>query len=165
MTSSFGRTRTIVWTLAAALVLIAAGWRVGVRREALSVLSDFASPEACLAQMLAAEQSGDLAAYLECFSNAARDELRAGWTDASRVRIVHELQSSSAGLAGRAVTQLEFDPPDHAALVLERIYKDHAARQKFRFTRREGRWQIDAPPVSDWKAPAIPYGTPVTSGR
>ena len=78
------------------------------------------SPEACVNRLLAAEERGDARAYLDCFAPLPRAELETVWQGRSPAEIAAELRRQSAGLVGRAVTDVKFTDPDHARLVLHR---------------------------------------------
>ena len=119
------------------------------------------SPESCVTRMLAAEKQGDVGSYLSCFDALKRAEMEALWKDRSHPQIADELRESAAGLVGQAVTDVQFLGADRAALLLERIEKDHVDRQRIELARSGGPWEITRLSPSDWQTPAIPYGTPV----
>jgi hypothetical protein len=123
------------------------------------------SPEACVARLLAAEQRGDVRAFLDCFAPSRRTKLETLWQGRSQSRIAAEVQSQSVGMVGRAVTEVTFPDPDHARLVLERIHKEHTLRQRIEFVRTDGHWQIADLSAPEHETPAIPYGTPVVTPR
>jgi len=119
------------------------------------------TPEACVARLLAAERAGALTDYLECFSEQQRTELHASWQAQTDRQTIAELRDRSSGLVGHAISDLEFAAPDRASLVLERIEKDHTARQRIDLQQIDGRWLITKLATADWQRTAIPYGTPV----
>jgi hypothetical protein len=148
------------------LALAAAG--VGARSHLAgnpAVRSADDSPEACIARLLAAEKACDVRAYLDCFDTTQCDKFRVAWKDAPRSRVAGELRAACDGLAGQALTNMEFADADHVSLVLERIHKDHTARQKIVLCRESQKWRIAELAPLDWHAPAIPYGTPVSVSR
>jgi hypothetical protein len=147
---------------ATALILGAAVYAVRGPRATLrpaAVADD--TPAACIARLLSAEERGDARDYLDCFAAGERENLETLWQGRSDSQRAAELQSRFAGLVGRALTDLAFPDPDHAALILERISKDHIERQQMTLVRTDSQWQIATLSTSDWKTPAIPYGTPV----
>jgi hypothetical protein len=111
--------------------------------------------------LLAVEKQGDVRGYLSCFGAARRAELEIQWKDRPTAQIARELRERAAGLVGHAVTGVELFGPDRAALVLERIEKDHIERQRVELSRTHGRWEITRLSPADWQLPAVPYGTPV----
>jgi hypothetical protein len=119
------------------------------------------TPEGCVSRLLSAEQHGDMRAYLDCFTLTQRARFKAVWQGRSQSQIGAELQKHSAGLAGRAVTDVTFTDSDHASLVLERIHKDHTRRQQVALVRDERRWLVADLAEPEHRTPAIPYGTPV----
>ncbi len=119
------------------------------------------SPELCVARLLTVEKQGDVGGYLSCFGAAPRAELEIQWRDRSPAQIAAALRSRSAGLVGQAVTNIQLIEPHRAALMLERIEKDHIERQRIELARTDGRWEITRLSPADWRTPAIPYGTPV----
>jgi hypothetical protein len=119
------------------------------------------SPESCIARLLAAERAGDMPAYLACFSEPQRTDISASWRAQTGRQTAAELRDRSAGLVGHAVSDVKHAAPDLASLILERIEKDHTARQLVDLERSDGRWLITKLTTSDWQRPAIPYGTPV----
>jgi len=119
------------------------------------------TPESCISRLLAAERKADLPAYLECFAERQRAELRASWPAQSDRQTAAELRDRSAGLVGHAVSDVELATPDRASLILERIEKDHSERQRVDLQRVDGRWLIVRLASGAWQRPAIPYGTPV----
>jgi hypothetical protein len=60
---------------------------------------------------------------------------------------------------------VELLEPGRAALVLERIEKDHTERQRVELSRNEGRWEITRLSPADWQTPTTPYGTPVFASK
>ena len=157
-----GRSRAVILIPVVMLVL---GGAVAVSRSqrvdstASSTTDD--SPELCMARLLAVEKQGDVRGYLSCFGAARRAELEAQWKDRSPTQIARELRERAAGLVGHAVTGVELLEPDRAALVLERIEKDHIERQPVELSRTDGHWEITRLSPADWQTPAVPYGTPV----
>ncbi len=119
------------------------------------------SPESCITRLLVAERAGAVNEFLDCFSPQLRTELRETWRAQGDRQAVAELRERSAGLVGHAISDLDLAPPDRASLILERIEKDHTARQRVELQRIDGRWLIAKLATADWQRPAIPYGTPV----
>jgi hypothetical protein len=119
------------------------------------------SPELCVARLLAVEKRGDVRGYLSCFGAARRAELETEWKDRPPAQIARELRERAAGLVGQAFTGVELLEPGRAALMLERIEKDHIERQRVELSRTDGRWEITRLSPSDWQTPVVPYGTPV----
>jgi hypothetical protein len=152
-----------------ASVLLILGGAVFITRtprvESRSATPPDDSPEACIARLLAAEQRGDSHAYLDCFMLPRRKDLETLWQGRSQSQIAAELQRQSAGMVGRAVTDLTFADPDRGRLVLERIHKDHTRRQRVALVRDKGRWQIADLSTPDRQIPAVPFGTPVFTPR
>lgn len=123
--------------------------------------NDDAGPDACVAAMVAAEKSGDVDAYLDCFSGPLRDQLQSRMAKQSRERLAAELRSGAADLTGHATTDLKITQPDAATLVLERIYTQHNERHQISLSRAFGVWKIVEIKPLERFAPEIPYGTPV----
>jgi len=119
------------------------------------------NPESCISRLLAAERTGDTRAYLACFSGPQQAKFIALWRSQTDRQTVTELRDRSAGLVGHALSGRESTSPDRASLVLERIEKDHTARQRVELQRIDGRWLITRLATADWRRPSIPYGTPV----
>jgi hypothetical protein len=155
--------RRHVLTLPAALLIVGAAVFIAriprVESRATPVEDD--SPEACVARLLSAEQRGDVRGYLDCFALPRRTELETLWQGRSQSEIAPELRDQSAGLVGRAVTDVKLSDPDHARLVLEWIHKDHTTRQSVTLVCDGGRWQIADLSAAEHQAPSVPYGTPV----
>ena len=120
------------------------------------------SPAQCIVRLLAAEKAGDVRAYLDCFAAPLRDRLQAGWGDTPMNRTAGELQSSFAGMAGHALTDEKFTPPNQASLVLERIHKDHTVRQTITLRQEAGIWRVVELSDAEWQTPTVRYGTPVS---
>ena len=123
------------------------------------------TPEACAARLLVAEQRGGVRDYLDCFMPSQRAKFEALWQGRSQSQIGAELQKCSAGLVGRAITQVTFADPENARLVLERIHKDHTRRQQVTLIRDNGHWLVADLAEPEHQRPAIPYGTPVVTPR
>lgn len=153
--------RLLIVPLAAALLGAAVFASLRPRFEPQPVSAADDSPEACVGRLLAAEERGDSAAYLDCFILPQREKLAALWRGRSPSQIAAELRDQSAGMVGRALTELSLADPDHARLVLERIGKDHTRRQEVSLSRERGTWRIAELAAADWQTPPIPYGTPV----
>lgn len=123
------------------------------------------SPEECIARMLAAERAGDVAEYLGCLSEPERANFESLWRERPESQVARELRDRAAGLVGHAISNVELEGSDRASLVLERIEKDHTARQRIDLCLTKQGWQIARLAAPDWQAPTIPYGTPVFTPR
>jgi hypothetical protein len=135
------------------------------RVESAATTREGDTPEGCISRLLAAEQRGDMRAYLDCFTLTQRAKFEAHWQRRSQTQIAAELRNPSAGLVGRAVTDVTFADPEHARLVLERIHKDHTRRQQVILIRDNGHWLVADLAAPEHQTPAIPYGTPVFTPR
>jgi hypothetical protein len=134
------------------------------RLAAPSAKTDVASsdsPEAAIVQMQAAQERGDVSAYLDCFSAAERENLEKQWDGVSPSQIASELRHKSVGVMGRATANVKLIDADHAELVLESIREDSVDRQSITLRREANRWKITSISSTDRTIPKIPYGTPV----
>lgn len=117
-------------------------------------------PEDCIAQMIRAQQRGDVDAYLACFAGEFYDRLAARMDAQPRSRVCAELQHSAAGLMGHACTSREV-AGEMAVITLERIFASYNERQRVRLRRNGRTWRITDVETLQRYAPSIPYGTPV----
>ncbi|MDB5347442.1 MAG: hypothetical protein JWP89_5819 [Schlesneria sp.] len=138
------------------------------RLAAPSVKTDIASsgsPEAAIAQLQAAQERGDVSAYLDCFSAAERESLEKRWQGVSQSQIASELRHKSVGVMGWATANVKLIDADHAELILESIREDSVDRQSVTLRREANRWKITSVSSTDRTIPKIPYGTPVDASQ
>lgn len=116
--------------------------------------------------MIAAEQSGDVAAYLSCFAGRQREKLGIRMAPRSAERNSQILQSRGAEMTGHVIAAVEYRDRTSATLILERIYRAHIERYQIELKHVGGNWAlVDMTPLQRY-APEIPYGTPVApAGR
>src|SRR5262249_16037275 len=86
------------------------------RLEAAAPPLEGCSPEGGVSRLVSAEQRGDSRAYRDGFILSQRMKLETLWQGRSQSQIGAELQKCSAGLVGRAITQVTFADPENARL-------------------------------------------------
>lgn len=151
--------------IALTLALIAGALYLGRNAPARPRLSPGA-PAACLEQMYAAAERGDVEAYLDCFTGVERQRLEVELQTESRDAFAAAIAETVRTLKGRAINDLSTDPVtgDRAQLQAERIYAGYNERQTFGFRREEGAWRIESLGEVRRFQPSIPYGAPAFAG-
>jgi hypothetical protein len=121
----------------------------------------FDTPDGAVAALVAAEQAADVAGYADCFAGELREKIEARMVEAAGDTFAEELRSRATNLTGHVTTDLQQPDADSAALVLERIFRNHNSRSRIRLRRYGSQWKIVEQTALDNFAPEIPYGTPV----
>lgn len=119
-------------------------------------------PESCCYRLLSAEQSGDVGAYLDCFTGELQQQLQAQLSAKSPAAQSAGLRDRAVDLTGQATTVLRFPEPDRAELTLERIFTQHRQRQRVELLRTTDGWKIVSIEDRERVESRIPYGTPVS---
>lgn len=119
-------------------------------------------PESCCYRLLSAEQSGDVSAYLDCFTGALQQQLQAQLSAKSPAAQSAGLRDRAVDLTGQATTDLQFPEQGRAELTLERIFTQHRQRQRVELLRTKDGWKIVSIEDRDRVESRIPYGTPVS---
>ncbi|HWA97985.1 MAG TPA: hypothetical protein VG713_05810 [Pirellulales bacterium] len=149
---------------AIATVILLAGAAIWSWRSAASAAPErkLDSPEACLVAMTRASQSGDVQAYLDCFTGNLRQELDKELRDQGGVQALGErLRTSVARLKGTASYEENPATSDGAQLILERIYPQHNERWRVALRRDGQAWRVTSMAMIGSAVPPVEYGTPV----
>ncbi len=158
--------RIIAAVFAVVLLVTAAAYSRRQPSEAASELIAADTPESCLTSMVTAAQRGDVAAYLDCFTGAMRDELAIQAKGPSSqpfdaADFAEQLKTSIAGLKGIASERDGSDRLDQMKLVLERLYARHNEKHLVTLRRESDRWRISQMARVGAAVPPVEYGTPV----
>ena len=128
------------------------------------------TPEACVEQMLAAADRGDIDAYLDFFTGPKRTEIERELARQPREAFARSLAAAQSELKGRSVQLAALDgqnqpaktpSSDTAEVTVERIYTNHNERQTYVLRQTASGWKIEALRGGVNFQPPIPYGTPV----
>jgi hypothetical protein len=147
-----------VTTLILAALLIAAAIR---SRDAVAE-----SPDRCLDRMYEAMKSGDVAAYLDCFTGELRERLDRDADEQSTPAFANYLRELASPIKGRALRsdQTQQLDSDHVRLVVDRVYDGRPWElQAYRLRPDAGRWKIYEIEPAELHEPPVPYGTPAFS--
>lgn len=141
------------------LLLIVVLWANRQGSESLTVAA--ATPEACLSQMFASAEQGNVPAYLDCFTGEQRGQLEREMAENSPAESGRALAQAQTLLKGRAVHNSGRQDPQasFAEVTVERIYAHHHELQKYQLRREAGVWKISSLAPAEKIQPAVPYGT------
>lgn len=113
----------------------------------------FADPADCVTALMLAQQAGDRDAQRNCLAGPLLNSRQ--WDSSTRT-------VDAGGLAGFAITDVDYPASHEATLVLERVYRAGSQRDRVRLRETDDGWKIVELTALGRFAQAIPYGTPVT---
>jgi hypothetical protein len=159
--SSSKTKRLVVAAITVALLMAAAAWsRLATQRERDNAWT--LTPDGRLAQLTRVSQTGEVPAYVECFSGSLRDQIesqrRAAGSDEA---FAAQLRASVAELKGVATHEERASTSADAQLMLERIYQRHNERYRIALRCDSGSWRVVEMTRVGAELPPVEYGTPV----
>jgi hypothetical protein len=129
-------------------------------RLASAPASSAATPGECIDRMFAAGESGDVDAYLACFTGDQRVQLDRELAAQPRERFARGLVAAIEPLKGRAIVH-ESASAVTAEITIERVYAHRNDLQLYHLQCQDGRWRIGSVRAVQAVQPPVPYGTPV----
>jgi len=119
------------------------------------------TPEKCIDQLYEAMKTGDVRAYLNCFSGDLRDQLETTVRTQGTNSFSTYLKETVSPIKGRALLRTDYAGSDRVRVELDRVYEARMWEyQGYRLEREAGIWKIYAIDPVELHDPPIPYGTP-----
>lgn len=119
-------------------------------------------PSERVSALIEACRSGDVEAYLDCFTGDLRGHLESKAASASPTAFAASLREQVAGLQSVVTLDAKSLGTDRRQLVVDRVFVGFNERQRVTLRRVGARWKIEALGELRRYAPEIPYGTPAT---
>lgn len=118
-------------------------------------------PEAVVNAFFDAASRGDAAAYLALVAGDLERSLRNTRAQVGAEAFRKDLQRSTLGIKGMAITRGGDVAPGLVALDVELVFEDRNERQRILLAPKGRSWVITSFGQAEVVKPAIPYGTPV----
>jgi hypothetical protein len=160
-----GMTRERKTHLATVAVLILAlgaalgqktGWRFG--RASPNAPS---SPQDAIYGMLDAARSGNVAAYLACYTGPMLASLQQSVRETTEAAFSGYLRDSNSSIKGVAVSDPQISSDREASARVEYVYQDRNEVQIVHLEKAAGEWKIARVESAERVKTLVPYGTPV----
>ena len=129
-----------------------AGWRTAKAQP---------EPQDVVYAMLAAARSGDVKAYLACYTGQLQATLRQAAKESTEPGFAKYLRDSHAAVKGVAVSDPQQIGEREATLRVEYIYQDRSEAQIVSLEKSPAGWKIARADTAGRVPALIPYGTPV----
>ncbi len=154
-------TRHRTTQLVTILVLVAA-LAVGLARKAgWRAAKAPPGPQDAVYAMLAAARSGDVKAYLACYTGQLQATLRQAVKESTEPGFAKYLRDTHAAIKGVAVADAQKTGDREAALRVEYVYQDRNEAQVVFLEKGPAGWKIARAGTADRVPALIPYGTPI----
>jgi hypothetical protein len=111
--------------------------------------------------MLAAARTGDVKAYLACYTGDMQATLRQAAKESTEPGFAKYLRDTHAAIKGVAVSDPQKIGDREATLRVEYIYQDRSEAQIVFLEKGPAGWKIARADTADRVPALIPYGTPV----
>lgn len=153
------------WPAVITLVLLVAAFITLSQRERLAGMKwsqvQAAAPEDIIWQMSDAARAGNVAAYLDCYSGALRQNLEKTASEMGEARFSEYLKQLNNEITGIAVSDLTQANAQEAELRVEFVFRGKNEVQTHHFKLVNGKWKIDRVDDAERMKVLIPYGTAV----
>jgi hypothetical protein len=153
------------WPVLVPLIVLLGALLVFTQRERwkgmLSAEKSAATPEDVIWQMTDAARTGEVQAYLDCFSGTLRQTLDKTAAEMGAAKFKAYLQQRNAEVTGIAVSALEQPEAQTAALRVEFVCRGKSEAQKHHFKCLNGQWHIERVDGGEQIPLPSPYGTGV----
>jgi len=155
----------MVLALAAGLALAGRnGWRwPSIRRmlPAASTPQPAPSPQDAIYTMLDAARTGDVKAYVACYTGQMATALEASIRESSAQNFAQYLRNTNAAVKGVAVHEPEKLSDREAKVRVEYVYEDRNEIQTMYLEKAAAEWKIARIDGAERIKTLVPYGTPV----
>ena len=118
-------------------------------------------PQDAVYAMLAAARSGDVKAYLACYTGEMQATLRQTVKESTEPGFAKYLRDTHAAIKGVAVSDPQRIGEQEATLRVEYIYQDRNEAQIVSLEKDPAGWKIARAGAAGRVPSLIPYGTPV----
>jgi hypothetical protein len=153
------------WPAIITVALLVAAFIALSQRERLAGMkwgqAKAATPEDMIWQMSDAARTGNVAAYLDCYSGALRRNLEKTATEMGEARFSKYLKQLNNEITGIAVSDLAQANAQEAELRVEFVFRGQTQAQSHHFRLVGGKWKIDAVETAGRVKVLIPDGTGV----
>ncbi len=144
-----------------ALLIIGAIAFFAKRNQMTSTGRSPATPEDVIWRMSDAAREGNVAAYLDCFSGALRQNLQRAVAEMGEAQFSQYLKRLNSEMTGIAVSDFEQINESEAALRVEFVFRGRNEAQKHHFKLVNGAWKIEKLDGAEQIKPLMPYGADV----
>lgn len=151
------------WPAMITFALLVAAFIALSQRERLAGMkwgkTQAASPEDIIWQMSDAARAGNVAAYLDCYSGALKQNLEKTASEMGAARFSEYLKQLNNEITGIAVSDLAQTNAQEAELRVEFVFRGKNEAQTHHFKLVNGKWKIDRVDDAERLKVLIPYGT------
>ncbi len=119
------------------------------------------SPEEAIYAMVNAARTGDVRAYLACYTGPLQATLRQVLAESGESDFAQSLRDSHSAIKGIAVSALQPMAGPEAGFRVEYTYQDHSTAQEMYLEKDPNGWKISRADNEELSKTLIPYGTPI----
>jgi hypothetical protein len=144
------------------LLIISAIAFFAKRNQTSSIGKAPVTPEDVVWRMSDAAREGNVAAYLDCFSGALRQNVQRAVAEMGEAQFSQYLKRLNQEMTGIAVSDFERISDAEATLRVEFVFRGGNEAQKHHFKLIDGAWKIEKLDGAERIKPLIPYGADAT---
>ncbi|MGD0870832.1 MAG: hypothetical protein ABSB88_14840 [Bryobacteraceae bacterium] len=149
-------------TQLATVLVLAAALGIGLARKAgWPIAKALPEPQDAVYAMLAAARTGDVKAYLACYTGQLQATLRQAVKESTEPGFAKYLRDTHATIKGVALSDPQKINQQEATLRVEYIYQDRDEAQIVSLEKGPAGWKIARADSADRVPALIPYGTPI----
>jgi len=119
------------------------------------------SPQDAIYAMLDAARSGNVAAYVACYSGPMQASLQQSVRESTEAGFAKYLRDSNAAIKGVAVSDPQPAGDNEVSVRVEYVYQERNEAQTVHLERVSGAWKIARVEGAERVKTLVPYGTPV----